>query len=318
MNKIYRSRKIALVVPCYNEEMSIATVISQFRESIPEADIYVFDNNSKDKTALIAKEHNVHVHTVSLKGKGNVVRRMFSDVEADVYIMVDGDATYDASAAKKMVDKLIDDKLDMVVGCRQENGDEGTYRQGHRFGNKMLTGTVTTIFKGEFSDMLSGYRVFSRRYVKSFPCLSRGFEIETELTIHALELRMRYGEVQTSYGERPEGSTSKLSTYKDGIKILKTIIKLYMSERPFYFFLILSILFVFLSIILGFPILAEFEETGLVPRFPTAILASAIMTIGIISFVCGIILESVTMGRREMKALFYLNSNYSHENIEDK
>lgn len=316
MNKTYRNKKIAVVVPCYNEELSVAAVIAQFRENLPEAEIYIFDNNSKDKTAQIAREQGAHVKLVSLKGKGNVVRRMFADVEADVFIMVDGDATYDAGAAKTMIDKLIDDRLDMVVGCRKENGDAGTYRQGHRFGNKMLTGTVTTIFKGEFSDMLSGYRAFTRRYVKSFPCLSRGFEIETELTIHALELRMRYGEVETSYGERPEGSTSKLSTYKDGVKILKTILKLYISERPLYFFLILSAFFAAISLILGLPILVEYEHTGLVPRFPTAILASAVMTISIISFVCGIILESVTMGRREMKALFYLNANYLHDDRE--
>jgi len=309
----YRNRKVAVIVPCYNEELSIATVINQFQDSLPEAEIFIFDNNSQDKTAIIAKKHGAHVHSVHLKGKGNVVRRMFSDIESDIYIMVDGDATYDASAARKMIDKLIDEKLDMVVGCRRENGDAGTYRQGHRLGNKILTGTVTTIFKGEFSDMLSGYRAFTRRYVKSFPCLSRGFEIETELTIHALELRMRYGELETSYGERPIGSNSKLSTYKDGIKILKTIIKLYMSERPFYFFLFLSSLFIILSLALGLPIISEYEKTGLVPRFPTAILSSAIMTIGILSFVCGIILESITMGRREMKALFYLNCSLQYE-----
>lgn len=313
MKQLYRNKKIAVIVPCYNEELSVAAVINQFRESLPEAEIHIFDNNSKDKTAEIAREHGAHVQLVPLKGKGNVVRRMFADVEADVYIMVDGDATYDASAARNMIDKLLNDRLDMVVGCRKENGDAGTYRQGHRLGNKMLTGTVTTIFKGEFSDMLSGYRAFTRRYVKSFPCLSRGFEIETELTIHALELRMRYGEIETSYGERPEGSTSKLSTYKDGIKILKTIIKLYISERPLYFFSLLSLVLVIISLMLGMPILLEFERTGLVPRFPTAVLSSAIMIISIISFVCGIILESVTMGRREMKALFYLNANYLHE-----
>lgn len=314
MNTLYRNLKIAVIVPCYNEEMSVATVISQFRQHLPEADIYIFDNNSKDKTAFIAKEQGAHVHLVQLKGKGNVVRRMFSDVEADVYVMVDGDATYDATAAKVMIDKLVDDRLDMVVGCRKENGDAATYRQGHRLGNKMLTGTVTTIFKGQFTDMLSGYRAFTRRYVKSFPCLSRGFEIETELTIHALELRMRYGEVETSYGERPEGSVSKLSTYKDGVKILKTIVKLYMTERPFYFFLLISSLLVLISLFLGLPILWEYENTGLVPRFPTAILSSAVMTIAIISFVCGIILESVTMGRREMKALFYLNAGNGIDN----
>ncbi|EGF7347056.1 glycosyltransferase, partial [Escherichia coli] len=218
------NKKIAVIVPCYNEAQAVYKVVSDFRKSLPAADIYVFDNNSTDETAAVASEAGAIVRHVGYKGKGNVVRRMFADVDADIYVMVDGDDTYEAAAAPKMIEHLLNDNLDMVVGTRVENGDEKTYRPGHRFGNKMLTGTVSKIFKGSFSDMLSGYRVFSRRYAKSFPSHSHGFEIETELTIHALELRMRIGEVQTAYGERPEGSVSKLSTYRDGIKILRTII----------------------------------------------------------------------------------------------
>ncbi|EIH1768909.1 glycosyltransferase, partial [Escherichia coli] len=300
---MYHSFNIAVIIPCYNEQKAIAKVINDFKTNIPTASIYVFDNNSTDSTAQVAEDAGATVHFVPLKGKGNVVRRMFSDVDADIYLMVDGDDTYDASSAPEMINHLIKNQLDMVVGCRQENGDQNTYRKGHRWGNKLLTGTVQTIFKGNFTDMLSGYRVFSRRYVKSFPCLSRGFEIETELTIHALELRMKYGEVNTKYGERPEGSVSKLSTWSDGFKILKTIIKLYSLERPLYFFSIIGVLLAALSIILGLPIIVDYIDTGLVRRFPTAFLTASIMLSSIMAFVCGIILHSNTTTRREMKAL---------------
>ncbi|HCN8629317.1 TPA: glycosyltransferase family 2 protein, partial [Escherichia coli] len=291
---MYHSFNIAVIIPCYNEQKAIAKVINDFKTNIPTASIYVFDNNSTDSTAQVAEDAGATVHFVPLKGKGNVVRRMFSDVDADIYLMVDGDDTYDASSAPEMINHLIKNQLDMVVGCRQENGDQNTYRKGHRWGNKLLTGTVQTIFKGNFTDMLSGYRVFSRRYVKSFPCLSRGFEIETELTIHALELRMKYGEVNTKYGERPEGSVSKLSTWSDGFKILKTIIKLYSLERPLYFFSIIGVLLAALSIILGLPIIVDYIDTGLVRRFPTAFLTASIMLSSIMAFVCGIILHSNT------------------------
>ncbi|EFE7908463.1 glycosyltransferase [Escherichia coli] len=297
---MYHSFNIAVIIPCYNEQKAIAKVINDFKTNIPTASIYVFDNNSTDSTAQVAEDAGATVHFVPLKGKGNVVRRMFSDVDADIYLMVDGDDTYDASSAPEMINHLIKNQLDMVVGCRQENGDQNTYRKGHRWGNKLLTGTVQTIFKGNFTDMLSGYRVFSRRYVKSFPCLSRGFEIETELTIHALELRMKYGEVNTKYGERPEGSVSKLSTWSDGFKILKTIIKLYSLERPLYFFSIIGVLLAALSIILGLPIIVDYIDTGLVRRFPTAFLTASIMLSSIMAFVCGIILHSNTTTRREM------------------
>ncbi|EOV5840165.1 TPA: glycosyltransferase family 2 protein [Escherichia coli] len=305
---MFEGKKIAVIVPCYNEASAIEKVVFDFKESLPDAEVYVFDNNSSDGTADVAKRAGAVVRHVGYKGKGNVVRRMFADVEADIYVMVDGDDTYEAAAAPKMIARLLDDKLDMVVGTRVENGDEKTYRPGHRFGNKMLTGTVSTIFKGSFSDMLSGYRVFSRRYAKSFPCHSHGFEIETELTIHALELRMRIGEVSTVYGERPEGSVSKLSTYRDGIKILKTIIQLYAYERPLFFYSIIAAMFFFISLLVGVPVIKEFIDTGLVPKFPSAIAAASVMIMAMLSIVCGVISHLVTISRRENKYLAYLNT----------
>ncbi|HGY7861837.1 TPA: glycosyltransferase family 2 protein, partial [Escherichia coli] len=295
------NKKIAVIVPCYNEAQAVYKVVSDFRKSLPAADIYVFDNNSTDETAAVASEAGAIVRHVGYKGKGNVVRRMFADVDADIYVMVDGDDTYEAAAAPKMIEHLLNDNLDMVVGTRVENGDEKTYRPGHRFGNKMLTGTVSKIFKGSFSDMLSGYRVFSRRYAKSFPSHSHGFEIETELTIHALELRMRIGEVQTAYGERPEGSVSKLSTYRDGIKILRTIIQLYAYERPLFFYTMIALFMATISFILGVPLIDEYLQTGLVPRFPTAIAAASVMVMGMLSLICGVISHLITVSRRETK-----------------
>lgn len=304
---MYSNKKVAVIVPCYNEASAIDKVVSDFKLHLPDAVIYVFDNNSSDGTADVAKKAGAVVMHVGYKGKGNVVRRMFADVGADIYVMVDGDDTYEAAAAPKMINRLIEDNLDMVVGTRVENGDEKTYRPGHRFGNKMLTGTVSTIFKGSFSDMLSGYRVFSRRYAKSFPCHSHGFEIETELTIHALELRMRIGEVSTEYGERPEGSISKLSTYKDGIKILKTIVQLYAYERPLFFYSLIALFFAAVSLAIGAPVIAEFIRTGLVPKLPSAIAAASIMIMAILSVVCGVVSHLVTISRRENKYLAYLS-----------
>lgn len=301
------NKKIAVIVPCYNEAQAVYKVVSDFRKILPAADIYVFDNNSTDETAAVANEAGALVRHVGYKGKGNVVRRMFADVDADIYVMVDGDDTYEAAAAPKMIEHLLNDNLDIVVGTRVENGDEKTYRPGHRFGNKMLTGTVSKIFKGSFSDMLSGYRVFSRRYAKSFPSHSHGFEIETELTIHALELRMRIGEVQTAYGERPEGSVSKLSTYRDGIKILRTIIQLYAYERPLFFYTMIALFMATISFILGVPLIDEYLQTGLVPRFPTAIAAASVMVMGMLSLICGVISHLITVSRRETKYLAYLS-----------
>ena len=271
--------------------------------------IYVFDNNSTDNTAKVAKEVGATVISVPLKGKGNVVRRMFADVEADIYVMVDGDATYDPNAIVPMINLLFEQRLDMVVGCRQVDlhlaGE--AYRRGHQWGNRLLTQGVMHIFGGSFTDMLSGYRVFTRRYVKSFPALSAGFEIETELTFHALDLRMPFGEVITRYGARPEGSVSKLSTYADGWKILKTIGRLFVSERPFAFFSGASIVLVILSFTLFFPILINYLESGLVPRFPTLVISASLAICALLSFACGLILDNVTRGRHEAKRLAYLS-----------
>lgn len=304
----YRGLNIALIVPCFNEEKSIGQVIQDFRHAMPELSIYVFDNNSTDNTKAIALQNGATVVNVPLKGKGNVVRRMFADVDADIYVMVDGDATYEAAAAIQMVNKLIDEQLDMVVGCRQTPVEIASqaYRHGHQWGNRLLTQSVVRIFGGSFTDMLSGYRAFTRRYVKSIPALSHGFEIETELTVHALELRMPYGEINTKYGARPEGSESKLSTYKDGWKILKTIGRLYVSERPFSFFGLMALLIASIAIIISIPIVLEFIREGVVPRFPTAILSASMMVCALVSFVCGLILDNVTRGRHEMKRLVYL------------
>ena len=307
--KLYRGQRTALIVPCYNEEAAISAVVQGFRQAMPELDIFVFDNNSMDRTVEVAIAAGAKVVGVPLRGKGNVVRRMFADVDADLYVMVDGDATYDASAVRQLVDKLLDDHLDMVVGCRQAEvsvaGD--AYRRGHQWGNRMLTQSVVSIFGGNFTDMLSGYRVFSRRYAKSFPALSHGFETETELTVHALELRMPYGEVMTAYGARPEGSVSKLSTYRDGWRILKTIGRLYVRERPLAFFGIFALILALASVLLSLPLLVEYLREGLVPRLPTAVLSASMMLAASLSFVCGLILDNVTCGRQETKRLAYLS-----------
>ncbi len=300
------SLRIAVLVPCYNEELTVSAVVSGFRESLPSAEIFVFDNNSTDKTAANAIAAGAIVHHVAIAGKGNVVRRMFADVEADVYIMADGDATYHAPSAPSLVQKLIDDNLDMVVGVRQHDSNDA-YRAGHQFGNRMLTGTMSRIFGGKFTDMLSGYRAFSRRYAKSFPAMAHGFETETELTIHALELRMPYGEVTTPYGVRPEGSTSKLRTYSDGARILKTIVGLFAVERPLQFYSLLGVASMTTALVLALPIFLTYAKTGLVPRFPTAILSSGLGIIGVMLFTTGLILETVTIGRREAKRLCYLS-----------
>ncbi len=306
---IYRGQRVALIVPCYNEEAAISQVIKAFKLAMPQIKPYVFDNNSIDQTSAVAAQAGAEVVRVTLQGKGNVVRRMFADIDADVYVMVDGDNTYEAAAIKRLVDKLLDERLDMVVGCRVTGADVAgdAYRRGHRWGNRMLTQGVMRIFGGYFTDMLSGYRVFTRRYVKSFPALSRGFETETELTVHVLELRMPYGEMETVYGARPEGSVSKLSTYRDGWRILKTIGRLYVSERPLAFFGGCGIVLAVISVALFIPVFAEYMRDGLVPRLPTAVLSASIMSCALLSFVCGLVLDNVTRGRQEMKRLAYLN-----------
>lgn len=302
-----RNLDIAVVIPCYNESVAISKVILDFRHALPDARICVFDNASSDGTAEVARGAGAEVFHVDLRGKGNVVRRMFADVDADIYVMVDGDATYDAASAPALIAKLLSAHLDMVVGCRVTQEQEA-YRSGHRLGNRMLTGCVARMFGGCFTDMLSGYRVFSRRYAKSFPASSRGFETETELTVHALELRMPYGEVMTPYASRPEGSASKLSTYRDGFRILATILRLYKSERPARFFGIITVFLWVLAVALGIPLLVTYADTGLVPRFPTAILAMGLVGLGFTSLVCGLILDTVTRGRQELKHLAYLSA----------
>ncbi|MGB3071137.1 MAG: glycosyltransferase family 2 protein [Ottowia sp.] len=299
---------IAVIVPCFNEALAIGQVLDEFKAALPEAELYVFDNNSTDDTAAVSVAHGATVIHVPLRGKGNVVRRMFADVDADIYVMVDGDATYHAPSARKLINELITRRLDMVVGSRVE-GDPGpglAYRRGHRLGNKLLTGCVQRIFGGSFRDMLSGYRVFSRRYVKSFPAQSHGFEIETELNVHALELRMPYAEIDTPYGARPEGSTSKLSTYRDGWRILKTIGRLVISEKPLQFFSWLGAALLFFSITLSIPILMEFQDTGLVRRFPTLGISTALVLCSVVSAVSGLILQGITQMRQELKRFTYL------------
>ncbi|HEY9106428.1 MAG TPA: glycosyltransferase family 2 protein [Roseateles sp.] len=297
--------RVAVLVPCYNEEVAIGQVVKDFRAALPQAAIYVYDNNSRDRTSQVAAEHGATVRIERRQGKGNVVRRMFADIDADIYVLVDGDATYDAASAPKMVQALLDEQLDMVVGCRVHTQTEA-YRPGHVFGNAMLTGFVAKLFGRSFSDILSGYRVFSRRFVKSFPALSQGFETETELTVHALELRMPVTEIETPYGARPEGSASKLSTYRDGWRILRLILQLYKHERPLAFFSTLAALLALVSTGLAVPIVLEWLKTGLVPRFPTAILSTGIMILASLFFIAGVILQTVTRGRQEIKRLLYL------------
>ncbi|MDX9690096.1 MAG: glycosyltransferase [Proteobacteria bacterium] len=298
--------RTAVLIPCYNEEAAITSVINDFRRALPDAQIYVFDNNSKDKTIEVARAAGAIVRSEPLQGKGNVVRRMFADIEADIYVLVDGDATYDAASAPIMIKRLLDNQLDMVNGARVTE-IEKAYRPGHRFGNWLLTSMVSWIFGNRFKDMLSGYRVFSRRYVKSFPALAAGFETETELTVHALELRMPIEEMATPYKDRPEGSTSKLSTFKDGFRILWTILVLVKEEKPMQFFSLIGAILGLIAIILFLPILEEFFQTGLVPRLPTAILSMGLMGMASLSFACGLILDTVTRGRCEMKRMRYLN-----------
>lgn len=297
--------RVAVLIPCFNEAAAIGRVVAEFRAALPGAEIFVYDNNSTDDTVAVARAADARVGREAAQGKGHVVRRMFADVDADVYVMVDGDATYDAASAPRLVTLLLDRQLDMVVGCRAETQQEA-YRRGHRFGNVLLTASVRFLFGKQFTDMLSGYRVFSRRFVKSFPVLSRGFEIETELTVHALELAMPVAEVDTPYGARPAGSVSKLRTYTDGWKILRLILSLYRNEEPMAFFSILSSLLGVLSLALAVPIFRTYLATGLVPRFPTAILCTGLMIIAALGYTCGLILDTVTRGRKEMKKLAYL------------
>lgn len=297
--------RVAVLIPCYNEEAAIAQVVAAFRAALPDATIYVYDNNSRDSTAAVARAAGAVVRRETQQGKGFVVRRMFADVEADIYVLVDGDATYDAAMAPQLVAALVDNQLDMVNAARVTE-IVAAYRPGHRFGNYMLTTLVAKIFGNRIGDMLSGYRVFSRRFVKSFPALSRGFEIETELTVHALELGMPVAEIATAYKDRPEGSTSKLRTFRDGFRILFVIFMLVKENRPLAFFSAIAAVLLTLAVLIALPVLETYLQTGLVPRLPTAVLATGLGLLAFLSLSSGFVLDSVTRGRRELKRLHYL------------
>lgn len=297
--------RLAVLIPCHNEAVAIPKVVADFRAAVPEATVYVYDNNSTDGTAAAARAAGAVVRRETLQGKGHVLRRMFADVEADIYLLVDGDDTYDAAAAPAMLRRLREDGLDMVIGTRLTDS-AAAYRPGHRFGNRVLTGMVAAIFGNRVSDMLSGYRAFSRRFVKTFPALATGFETETELTVHALELRMAIGEVPARYRDRPAGSASKLRTYSDGLRILRTIVILVKEERPLQFFSLCGLALLLLGLGLGAPVVMQFLATGLVPRLPTAVLATGLVLLSFLSFAAGLILDSVTRGRKELKRLAYL------------
>ena len=298
--------RIAVLLPCFNEELSVGATVAGFRKALPDAKVYVYDNNSADRTREIAASEGAIVRTEGQQGKGHVVRRMFADVDADIYIMADGDLTYDPAAAPEMVETLVREQLDMVVGTRKHE-EKAAYRGGHVMGNRLFTGLLAKLFGRSFSDIFSGYRAFSRRFVKSFPVLSQGFEIETEMSVHALELRMPVGEIETAYGARPEGSASKLSTVRDGWRIFRTIVTLYRIERPVLFYGLTGALLLLAAIILAVPLVMTYIETGLVPRVPTAILVTGMTIVAVLCFFAGLILDTVTRGRREMRRLAYLS-----------
>ena len=298
--------RIAVLVPCYNEALTIGRVIADFRQALPTSVIHVYDNRSTDGTGDIARAAGAQVRREPRPGKGVVVRRMFAEIDADVYVITDGDATYDASRAPEMVARLIEDDLDLVTGIRDDEDSDAAYRRGHRFGNRAFNALLGLLFGERPTDMFSGYRVLSRRFVKSFPMEARGFEIETELTVHALELRVPMAEIHTRYFERPEGSASKLSTYRDGFRILATMARLFRDVKPLPFFTGFAALFALIGLALGAGVVVEFMETRLVPRLPTAVLAMGLMLLASLSFACGMILDSVARGRRETKRLAYL------------
>jgi glycosyltransferase involved in cell wall biosynthesis len=297
--------RVAVLVPCYNEEAAIGQVVADFRAALPDAAIYVYDNNSTDRTVEAAAKAGATVRRETHQGKGHVVRRMFTDVDADIYVLVDGDATYDAPSAPQMIGMLVAERLDMVCAVRVDR-EEAAYRLGHRAGNRLLTGFVAHVFGRSFTDMLSGYRVFTRRFVKSFPVLSGGFEIETELTVHALELELPVGEMPTPYYSRPLGSASKLNTWRDGVRILKTVLRLYRAERPLALFTGIGISLAIAAVGLAIPIFVTYFHDGIVPRLPTAVLSTGPMVLAFLSIACGVILDTVTRGRRELKLLAYL------------
>ena len=298
--------RVAVLVPCYNEALTVAKVVDDFRAALPGCVVYVYDNRSTDGTGDIARRSGAIVRRESRPGKGGVMRRMFAEIDADIYVVTDGDATYDATRAPEMVSRLVQDDLDVITGIRDHADRDAAYRRGHQVGNRMFNWLLGVLFRERPTDMFSGYRAMSRRFVKSFPAEARGFEIETELTVHALELRVPTAEIVTSYFERPDGSHSKLSTYKDGLRILYTMARLFRDVRPLPFFFGLAALFAATGLALGAEVVAEYLATGLVPRLPTAVLATGLMLVASLSIVCGMILDSVARGRREAKRLAYL------------
>lgn len=297
--------EIAILVPCHNEEVTIANVVNDFREALPNASVFVYDNNSSDRTTDVARECGAIVRGETQQGKGHVVRRMFSDIDASIFVLVDGDDTYDAASVREMIDTLLSQQCDTVNGRRVSEADKA-YRFGHETGNRLLTRIVNWLFGERCADILSGYRVFSRRFVKSFPALSTGFEIETELTVHALSLNIPMAEVDTPYKERPDDSASKLNTWRDGLRILWTIMVLTKDYRPFFFYSIASAVLAVIALAFGTPVIIEYFDTGLVPRLPTAVLSASIMVLAVLGVATGLILDSVARGRREAKRMQYL------------
>jgi glycosyltransferase involved in cell wall biosynthesis len=307
--------KVAVLVPCLNEEVAIQKVVLDFKTVLPNAYIYVYDNGSTDQTFSKALDAGAIVKSHQIRGKGNVVRRMFADIQADIYVLVDGDGTYDSKTAPLMIEALIQQQLDMVSAVRELKPEaKAAYRPGHQWGNRLFTRMINLLFNQKSSkgmgDLLSGYRVFSRRFVKSFPIASHGFEIETELSIHAMQLDMPVLEILSPYDERPEGSVSKLSTYKDGFKILKMVFRLLEQEKPFLFFGWIAAVLFMLGFIAAIPVIETYWQTGLVPRIPTAILSTGLILLSFLSFFSGLILHSVAMSRKEAKQLAYLRYEF--------
>ena len=298
--------KVAVLIPCYNEAVTIGKVVDDFKRVLPDADIYVYDNNSKDDTAAIAEDHGAIVRTEPRQGKGNVVRQMFREIDADYYIMVDGDDTYPAEAAPRLLEPLMNDTADMTVGDRLSNGTYGEEndRAFHGFGNNLVRWLIKVIYGYAFDDVMTGYRAFNRIFVKTMPVLSEGFQIETELSIHAVDKRFRITDVPIDYRDRPEGSYSKLSTFGDGAKVLRAIASLFKDHKPMAFFGWLALILIVLGLIAGIPVIAEYFQTGLVPRFPTAILAIALVICGALSVTAGIILDTVAKTGRKQWELF--------------
>ncbi len=298
--------EIAVLIPCKDEELTIAKVVKDFKSVLPQASIYVYDNCSSDSTKATAIQAGAIVRSERMPGKGNVVRRMFADIDADVYILVDGDDTYDVSVAPKMVQEVIKG-CDLVNGVRQAVDEKASYRKGHRFGNQLLSALVQKVFARKVSDMLSGYKAMSRRFVKSMPIFSKGFEIETEITVHAMELETTIGEIETQYRERPEGSESKLNTFGDGVRILNAITTLVRQGKPLLFFSAVGFIFALVAFILAVPVVITFLQTHKVPRLPTALLSTGLILLSSLSFTVGLILDNVTRARKETITLKYLS-----------